>query len=462
MSDIILAVPPESSISIVPPLGLGYLASSLRKKGFEVNLLDFAKQGLTVRSAAEKIIKEKPRFLGISILTYNYNKTKDLIRSVKKAAPEIMIIIGGAHVCALAEFSVHDSGADFAIAGEAEEAIFKLIKAYDSGSQEDFKNIEGLTYREGGRVRVNPGSNIVEDLDSLPFPAWDLIAPQSYRDSPGYFFSRGNSAPIITSRGCPHQCSFCTSRVVHGEKIRYRGHKNVVDEIEMLIKDFGISEFNFCDDSFAENKSLAIAVCDEINRRRLKIHWKTPVGIRLGNIDEEILKVMKSSGCYELGFGIESYNEQVLKISRKPLDKRMISDKIKLVKSLGIETMGFFILGLPGDTEEGIRATIDFARHSALDLLFFSCAVPFPGTGMFEKIFSKKDLYKIGWNKFTFSNQFDTSQIPHRRLKSLFRKAFFHSYAKPVRLAYLVRIFLKLNLPSFFRILKYVFYYVIK
>lgn len=461
MVDILLVVPPKSNISVVPPLGLGYLASSLRQQGYKVKILDFVKQNASLSYTVNTIIKENPRFVGLTILTFNYNKAKELIKFVKQKNPGIKIIVGGVHISALPEFSTQDLEADFAIIGEAEEALSGLLKSCDSGLK-NFERIKGLVYKENGAIKINPGCNIINDLDTLPFPAWDLIVPQSYLDSPGYFFPKGFSAPIVTSRGCPHHCSFCASRVAHGIRIRYRSPENVVDEMEMLINDFGIQDFDFCDDSFTENKTLATAVCKEIIRRRLNINWKTPVGIRLDNIDEEILTIMKESGCYEIGFGIESYNEEVLRLNKKPLDKSRILERINLVKKFNIKTMAFFMLGLPGDTKRSISQTINFAKDSLFDLVHFSCAVPFPGTKMFERLYTKDSFYKINWDRFIFSNQFNTSELPLPSLRSLFRKAFIYSYIRPFRIKYLIKIFLRLKVSSFLKVIKYVFYYIIK
>jgi len=461
MVDIVLVVPPKLNMSIVPPLGLGYLASSLRQEGYKVELFDFVKQRASLNDAADKIIRKNPRFVGLTVLTHYYNTAKELIKLMKQKNSKLKVIIGGVHISALPEFSLQDLEADFAIIGEGEEVISKVIKVCDSNPK-NFAGIEGLAYRENGRVKINSGCNIIKDLDALPFPAWDLIAPQSYWDSPGYFSSKGFNAPIIISRGCPHQCSFCVSRLVHSTKIRYRDPENVVDEMEMLVKNFGIQDFDFYDDNFAENKTLAVAVCEEIIKRRLNISWKTPVGIRLDNIDEEILIAMKRSGCYEIGFGIESYSDEVLRLNKKPLDRSRVLEKINLVKKFNIKTMGFFILGLPGDTKKSIRQTMNFAISSPFDLVIFSCAIPFPGTEMFKKIYTEDNFPRINWDKFTFSNQFNTSEVSPFSLRLLLREAFIRCYIKPSRIICLFRIFLRLKILSFLKALKFIFYYIIK
>lgn len=454
MTDIVLVVPPERGFSITPPLGLGYLAANLRQNGVACKIFDFAMWKNNLSKAVNIVLSENPRFVGVSSLTYSYSKARELIRTIKSKNNNIKIIIGGFHVSALPEVSLSDSGADFVVIGEGEKALLSIVQNCDL-KKKKWHEIPGIAFWEAGRIIRNKGCNIIEDIDSLPVPAWDLLSPYSYNDSPGYFYSNGSSAPIITSRGCPHQCGFCTSWVVHGRGIRLRNPERIVDELEMLVKEFGIKYFDFCDDSFTEDKTHAIAVCKEIIKRKLDINWKTPVGIRLNNIDSQLLAVMKESGCYELSFGIESYDEEVLRINKKPLDKEKIRENISLVKRFGFKTLGLFILGLPGDTEKSILKTINFASRSTFDFVFFSCAVPIPGTEMFDNAYGKEDLRGFEWSRFTFNKQFNISGLSKIKLRFLFKLAFITAYAKPARLLCLIKILIRLPSSSLLRVLRY-------
>ena len=456
--DILLAVPPKLTVSTVPHLGLGYLASSLIRAGFEVDICDFVRDKMSFKDSVKEILQRQPSYVGLTIFSYNYFSAKRLIASVKQENKNIKFIVGGSHVSALPDFSLHDLNADFAIVGEGEEAIVKILSAGGN-----YETIPGLAFRTNGKVKINPECNLIEDLEKIPLPAWDLIFSRPYDDSPGYFSPRNTpSAPVLTSRGCPHRCLFCSSRVVHGTRLRLRNPKSVVDEIEMLARDFGVREIDFVDDSFTEKRSHALEICQEIIRRKINISWKTPVGIRLDALDKDLLSVMSKSGCYQLGFGIESFNDSVLRLNRKPLDKTKIVRKIKLVKSFAIETMGFFILGLPGDTADSVNETIDFARRSPFDLVSFSCAVPFPGTEMFTSLYSQDDLDAIDWEKFYFNNQFKISQVPPRTLGFLFHKAIISTHLKPGRFFRLLKIFFTLKPVHLRKILRYIYGYVVR
>lgn len=456
--DILLIVPPKPTVSTVPHLGLGYLASSLSKAGFNVDICDFVRDRMSHQQSVRELLRQRPSYVGLTVFSYNYLSAKKLIASLKQENRNIKFIVGGSHISALPEFSLRDLGADFAIVGEGEEAIVRIL-----GGAGNYENIPGLAFRNNGEVKITAGCNLIEDLDKIPLPDWKLIFSRPYDDSPGYFFPRNSpSAPVLTSRGCPHHCSFCSSRLVHGTKLRLRSPQSVVDEIEMLNMDFGIREIDFVDDSFTENRPHALDIFEGIIRRKINITWKTPVGIRLDSLDRDLLFAMRKSGCYQLGFGIESFNDDVLRLNRKPLDKFKIDQQIRLVKTFGIETMGFFILGLPGDTLESINETINFACRSPFDLVSFSCAVPFPGTKMFASIYPGGNLDGIDWEKFYFNNQFAISEVPPATLNFLFHKAFISAYLRFERLPRLLKKFFRLKPSSLRKILRYIYNYVVK
>jgi radical SAM superfamily enzyme YgiQ (UPF0313 family) len=212
--------------------------------------------------------------------------------------------------------------------------------------------------------------------------------------------------------------------------------KNVVDEIEYLVNSYGIKEISIFDDTFSEDPNHALAICKEIIGRNIDIVWRTAVGLRLNTINEELLGFFKRSGCYQLSFGIESFSDTILNKTKKPISKSRIIDTIKMVKKYGIETMGYFILGLPDDTEDSIVETIRFARKSDLDFLSFTHAVPLPGTKIFNQKYANMNLSMINWNDFNFytNRPFNISKVQTKKIKKYYLMAYVSSYIQPKRL----------------------------
>ena len=292
-------------------------------------------------------------------------------------------------------------------------------------------------------------------------PARELIPSYNWKDIAGQISPRAAPvAPIITSRGCPHQCTFCASRLVHGNSFRKRSPLSVADEVEYLVRKFGVKEINFFDDTFSEDRMHAIDICREISRRRLGIFWRTTVGLRLDTLDDEMVSVFKESGCYELAFGIESLSAEVLRGAKKPIIRSHISDKVRMVRRHGIETFGYFILGLPGDTERSLRETIKFARDSELDYLSFTHAVPLPGTDIFSNRYKGYDLKGIQWDRFYFygDHPFDISEVGPSRLKMFYRWAYITSYLKPRRLRLVLISAMWRKNSNVSKLLRFIFY----
>ncbi|MEK7817568.1 MAG: radical SAM protein, partial [Actinomycetota bacterium] len=216
--------------------------------------------------------------------------------------------------------------------------------------------------------------------------AWDLMDPRSYPDLPHQLLHKKFPvAPVMTSRGCPYDCSFCASTALWGRGWRTRSAANVVDEIEMLVRDFDVKEIHFEDDNFTLKASHAAAVCEEILRRGIDIVWACPNGVRIDTLDDDLLELMRRSGCYSLGFGIESGSQAVLEKNNKKLKLDRVADQVRMVKRHGIEAFGFFIIGLPGETADTIRETIRYARRVPIDRANFGLLSPLPGSGIFNE-----------------------------------------------------------------------------
>jgi len=418
---IILIQPKFNTHLITPPLGLGYIAGSLIKDGHNVKLLDCIKEDIDV---LKEIRETSPDFIGITILSISYGVAIKLIKDIRKNS-DTKIVIGGAHVSALPEQSLKDTEADFAVIGEGEETFRELC------SNNDYKNINGLAFRKDEEIIINKPRDLIKDIDSIPFPAWEIINPDTYPPTPhGAFYKHFPIAPITTTRGCPFNCIFCASKCTWKQKLRVRSAKNVVDEIEYLNKKFGIQEFHFEDDNFTFSRSHVVDVCNEILERKLNIVWACPNGVRIDKLDYEIVSLMKKSGCYQLSFGIESGSQEIINSINKHMDLKIVPNVVKMVKSLGIKTCGFFIVGLPEDTKETIEETINFSISVPFDVAQFSRFIPLPGTKPFD------DWYKdnFDWNMINHvgdKSTYRTKNLTTKEIISLQKKAFWRFYLRP-------------------------------
>jgi len=318
---------------IQPPLGLGYLATAVRKNGIDVSFYD-ANLFKTDASQLGKVIKkEKPDFVGFQFYTMNFDYVKHGLETVKKSNPNIITLVGGPHPSALPKETMVDLGKnlDFAFCGEAEIGLPKLLKIIDEGGA-GLKDVPGLIYRKGEEIVVNPPI-FFENLDQFDFPAWDLLQPETYPESQhGAFFENFPIAPIITTRGCPFNCTFCAGKLNTGSVLRKRSFAKVIDEIKYLYSSHHIREFHIIDDNFTLDKSFAKEVLKEIIELKLNVSFSVPNGVRLDTLDEEILKLMKKAGFYLISVGIESGSDRVLKMMGKHFLTKQIKKKSNLSK----------------------------------------------------------------------------------------------------------------------------------
>lgn len=289
-----------------------------------------------------------------------------------------------------------DSNADFVLCGEGEIAFPKLIKNNFIN-----KNIQGVyslkNLKHNSLIRK---AESVMNLDKLPFPDWQSLNPNTYPKAPHGAVARNFPIGIImTTRGCPYQCTFCASREFYDLKIRFRTPENVISEIKYLIKNFGVREICFEDDNLTMKRDHVEKICNLIIKNNLKISWTCPNGIRADRVDEELIRLMKKSGCYFFSYGIESANPKILKNIKKMETIDTIKKSIEIADKVGIETQGFFIFGLPGETKKTIEESIQFAKNSKLTRAHFMILDVLPGSELWEKL---KGKFTPNWKKNSY------------------------------------------------------------
>lgn len=432
---VVLVKPYNLSDHIQPSLGLGYLAAAVRKK-HEVRILDCIKERMPAAELAQRLGRERPDVLGIQCYTFDLNNVGRILRLVKQTRPDTVTVIGGPHSSAAPAWTMEKfkDALDYAFVGEAETGFLKLLDALEKNKArpEGLNGIEGLVYREGGQIKAN-AAHFEQDLDRLGLPAWDLIRPQEYPPSQhGAFFKKFPIAPIFVTRGCPFPCSFCAGNLVSGRKIRRHSVEYILNEIQVLYRDYGIREFHIVDDNFTMDRDFAKRLLKGIIGLGLDMSWATPNGIRMETLDDELLELMKKSGLYLISLGIESGSDRILRAMDKNLSVQKIAECVKKIRSHGIPVAGFFILGYIGETLEEMEQTIRFSTRLGLIRANYFNFLPFPGTSSYKRIIEEEGGEKINMDRFYFMDVAYTPKgVSPAQLKAMQRKAFLKFYLRP-------------------------------
>ncbi len=424
---IVLVRPNYDSHIITPPLGLGYLASYLKKHGVDAKVIDGLRDNLSAEALLESILAQEPDAVGITCLTAFYREVIELSRLLKERG--VRVVLGGVHPTFLPAETLDDSRADYVVRGEGEIALLRLV-------QSDFVNrgIPGVYSMEDLRAGGTPDAMAepVEDLDELPFPDWQQIDPNSYPQAPhGAIVRHFPIGVVTTTRGCPHQCTFCASPRFYGRKIRFRSPANVVQEIRHLVERFGVREIHFEDDNLTCKRSHVEGICNLIIESGIRISWACPNGIRADKVDESLIRLMKKSGCYYFAYGVESASPQILENVKKRERLETIENAINLASRAGISCQGFFIFGLPGETPETIEETIRFAKRSNLSRAQFLILDVLPGSELWDTL---QGQFQPDWAKNSFKEpEWIPDGLTKGQLQAAQSRAFRKFYCNPKR-----------------------------
>jgi anaerobic magnesium-protoporphyrin IX monomethyl ester cyclase len=397
---------PESFRQVNPPIGLGYLAACLDHAGFTAHVIDLSLRNIQ-QDVIDAFLQEKqPLLVGITALTAYYGGMKTISRSIKERFPKLPVVLGGVHASSLPAECLAECRADFIVRGEGEETMVELAREMLKETP-DFSKVNGLAFRTEGNTIFTNERALIHDLDTIPFPSWHKIDPNKYPRVPhGVVLKHKEFASIISSRGCPYDCSYCASCQFWKQKIRFRSPKNVVDEIQYLRENFGIREIHFWDDNLTLKRDHIVGICKEIIRRGLNdMAFGTPNGLRVDTLDEPLLKLMRQSGFYELTFAVESASIRILRLNGKHTDLKKIMWNTVSAKRLGFLINSFFIIGFPEDTEETIEQTIRYAISVPFTYSLFFLLKPLPGSRMFNDWSKGKTLIDYDWDKLTTYTQ---------------------------------------------------------
>ena len=430
MLKVTLVNPPQFTNYPQPPIGLALIAAVLEREGYNVSILDANALGLQPRDVVPLVTGAD--VVGLTAMTPTVGAAIGTAYHLKQANPALTIILGGAHATLLPDETLDRApGIDIITRGEGEETIIELLQALENNQPLD--KITGISYRANGKVIATPTRSSNVDMDSLPFLAYHLLPWQRYRPHPPH----GRALPfaaVVTSRGCPYRCAYC-SKPIFGNKFRAQSPERVVEEVAYIKDNFGVKEIAFYDDVFTLDKKRAHAVADGILKRGIKISWTCEARVNL--VDKELLHHIKQAGCYAIAYGIESASQEILDTLGKDITLKQVEEVVRISQDAGLQTIGYLMIGSPGESPDTISKTIQFAKKLKLDFAQFSVTTPFPGTALYD-LYLQDGGSNIPWESFVYSGAdsqiapvFENSRLNRNDLKYWTRRAYREFYLRP-------------------------------
>jgi radical SAM superfamily enzyme YgiQ (UPF0313 family) len=410
----------------------------------DVSVRDYAVENISDSDFLDSVAGEKPDILIAATSTQTIDSDLEYFKQIK-SRNDVTIAVFGVHATVFAENILKKNPVDFVIRNEPELTARELVSALTEG-RNNLETIQGITFRVNNTsVKTTKPRPFIENLDALPFPAWELVDISPYK-LPG---SGRNYIIINTLRGCPFRCSFCTTQVYYGQKARVRSPQSLLSEIQTSVDRFGIKDIFFWGDTFTLNKKQIFGLCRGIFEQKLDIRWVA--NSRVDTVDEETLNLMKEAGCWLLSCGIESGDDSILERCNKNITVETIEKSVVQIKNSGLKIAGHFILGLPGETEESARRTIRLAQRLKLDFYAFYSAAPYPGSSLYEEASSKGWVGENDWAEFNQSEfAMDLPTISRKKLIKLKRRAYSSVYLRP---RILKTVFFLLTVKSFISLL---------
>ncbi|MFH1647637.1 MAG: radical SAM protein [Chloroflexota bacterium] len=427
---ITLINPLQSTSYPQPPVGLALIAAVLEKQGHRVTLLDANALGLRPEAAAARV--GDADIAGLTAMTPTISAAISLASHLKQVRPRLTVILGGAHATLLPEETLTSAPEiDIIVRGEGEETVVELLQAIEA--RQPLESIAGISYRTDGKISGTPDRPPSVNLDTLPYPAYHLLSWKRYKPHPPHGLAMPFAA-VVTSRGCPYRCAYC-SKPVFGAKFRAQSPGRVIDEIAYLHDRFGVKEIAFYDDSFTLDKERVQKIAEKIIGSGMKMAWTCETRVNL--VDRQLLLNMKRAGCYAVAYGIESGSAEVLKTLRKDITLEQVEEAVRHTREVGLQVIGYFMVGSPGETPETIRQTIDYAKKLKVDYAQFSVTTPFPGTELYD-VYMRGRSEPIPWDSFVYAGTdnpvapvFESESLSRDDLKYWVKQAYREFYLRP-------------------------------
>ena len=393
-----------------PPLGLASIAAVLEERGYKVNIYDCEITETSHKNLIRLIKRNLPKVIGITTLTVMIHRSLKTAQILKSEFPEIPIVFGGPHTTIFPEKTLKDNNfVDFVVIGEGEYTTLELLEELEKSSPK-FSNIKGIGYKSDKKVIINPRRPIIKDIDELPLPARHLLPLKLYKPS-RWVVKRPPGTHAVVSRGCPFRCTFC-SKAIWGNTVRERSPEKVVEELLYLKENYKINDVIFADDTFTINKKRVIKICDLIKKNKIDIVWSCLT--RVDMVDKELLMKMREGGCHQIGYGMESGNQEILDIMKKDITLKQLKYVFKLTQKIGIDTRAFVMFGLPGETREMAFKTLYFLKELDPDFANIYIYSPYPGTELFEIAKKMGKIENFNWSQF---DKFSPIYIPDGRTR---------------------------------------------
>ncbi|MCX6707673.1 MAG: radical SAM protein [Candidatus Woesearchaeota archaeon] len=425
------------------PIGLAQLAAITRQNNHDTEILDCGALNLGYSQALKIILDKKPDYVGLSSTTAFVDHAGKLAKMIKQKNNKITILVGGPHITALPEKTMDKYPQfDIGVLGEADITITELLESLDN--KKDLSSVKGLMYRQGKKLVKTEPRGFVEDLDTLPMPAYDLLPDiTKYYMPPANSLYRLPSISIITSRGCPMQCTFCAN-VVFGNRCRAHSAEYVMKTIRYLYDNYGIREIQIYEDNFAAYRERLIKLCKMLIKEKLDLSFWCMASVNM--VNPEVLKLMKQAGFWQIAYGCESGSQMMLDKYKKNVKLERIDQALKWTKEAGISTKGFFMIGGPNETNETMKQTVDFIKRLPLDDFHVTFFAPLPGSEIYANV-KKYGTFDEDWEKM---NMFDKpSFIPHglkeEDMVYYYKKAYRQFYLRPRTIWYFIK---KLRNPT--------------
>jgi anaerobic magnesium-protoporphyrin IX monomethyl ester cyclase len=412
------------------PIYLSYTAAVVEEAGFEVSFIDAIMDELGIEEFAQRVSGFGPRLALIETSTPSIEFDLETAAAIKSHAPETFVAMLGSHVTYFdKEIVAENPAVDAVLRGEFEYTAADLARALDNGA--DLGDVQGITYRDAeGDPRRNPNRPLFEPLDRMPFPARHIVKGEGYRAG---IYSGGYPTAMVSSRGCPYRCTFCLwPDTMYGHRFRARSAENVVDEIEQAVRTYGHDEVYFDDDTFTIDRQRVLDITRLIQERGLEKETEWIAQCRVDTVDREMLEAMKAANCGYILFGVESGSPQMLKKMKKGITLDKVRAAFKLTHEVGIKTQAFFLFGMPGETQETIHETIEFAKEINASSTQFAIAIPHPGTALYDECKTNGWLTSEVWADYTAeSSLIETPWLTAEQVEQARIRAYREYYYRP-------------------------------
>ena len=459
--DKILFIRTYSSLTLgeTPPLGLMYLASSVRQefgKRFIIKIVDMKIKKLSPQAVEKIIIDFNPDIIGCSVCSDEDRCVRELADLSKRINSECKFIVGGPHPTMYYSDLLKNENIDIAVLSEGEETFCALLKCFDG--EYELGDVSGIAYTRNGRVVQTESRSPIKDLDRIPFPAWDLIDIDSYSQvrvlNMNTMLAGKRYMGIFTSRGCPYQCAFCHN--IFGKSYRMRSAENVFSEIKELYEQCGVDEIHIFDDIFNLDKERVEKICDFIISSGMNIKIAFPNALRGDILDEKIISKLKDAGTYAMTFALETSSNRLQKLLRKNINISKLTRNIQYSARVGLLTKCYVMIGFPSETEEEIKETVGFVCSLPLELASFFIVTPQRGTHLYSMIKERFPSFEIDFNQYSYfmpnKNYEQVLNIPLLKLQRFAYRQFFFNFKRLMKLWFKVprKIFLYRALLPFF------------